>query len=378
MQKSLRSHTLRLILVLFVLALAPLAAYAQNENAETRYICNGLDPVPNGYIKTDIVEMNIDSRCMNPPGSHNPNIAVIRRFYTKPTGYTMTVCASPNVSPLPLGWSNQGSPFFNGFNYCGQTNSSFTLNARVIRRDSTSSIDDASAFVYYHYMDFLAREPDQSGWNWWTSQITQCGSNQGCIDAQRVNVSKAFFESIEFQNSGFFAYRIYKAAFGRFIRFGEFLIDTDTLTNGVVVGTAGWEDRMNNNKLNYCFAFVNRQDYRDIFQSMTNEQFVDRLFQNAGYTDFTERQRLLTMLNSNARYVVLKSFVENQTFHDREYNSNFVRSSYFGYLRRDPDEPGFNGWLNSLNSSGAYPNSNYFENISAFIHSDEYRNRFDQ
>lgn len=90
------------------------------------------------------------------------------------------------------------------------------------------------------------------------------------------------------------------------------------------------------------------------------------------------------MLNSNPRYVVLKSFVENQTYHDREYNSNFVLSSYFGYLRRNPDDApdnnmgGYNHWLTTLNNSGPYPTSNYFENISAFIHSDEYRNRFGQ
>ncbi|HEX7771344.1 MAG TPA: hypothetical protein VF435_02925, partial [Pyrinomonadaceae bacterium] len=27
-----------------------------------------------------------------------------------------------------------------------------------------------------HYLDFLLREPDQSGWDHWTGQITQCAN----------------------------------------------------------------------------------------------------------------------------------------------------------------------------------------------------------
>jgi hypothetical protein len=60
-------------------------------------------------------------------------------------------------------------------------------------------IDDARFFVRQLYLDLLLREPDQGGWDGWTGQITQCGSNQACIDQKRVEVARGIWESFEFQ-----------------------------------------------------------------------------------------------------------------------------------------------------------------------------------
>ncbi len=59
-------------------------------------------------------------------------------------------------------------------------------------------IDDARYFVGWHYRDILDREPDFDGWNFWTGEITQCGSNAGCIYGKRIDVARAFFYSGEF------------------------------------------------------------------------------------------------------------------------------------------------------------------------------------
>ena len=61
-----------------------------------------------------------------------------------------------------------------------------------------NAIDDYRVFTRVQYIDFLAREPDQGGWDYWTSQITQCGSNASCLSSQRIGVSQAFFDSSEF------------------------------------------------------------------------------------------------------------------------------------------------------------------------------------
>jgi hypothetical protein len=47
---------------------------------------------------------------------------------------------------------------------------------------------------------------------------------------------------------------------------------------------------------------------------------------------------------------------------------------YFGYLRRDPDEAGFQFWLSKLNAA----NGNFIQSqmVEAFINSIEYRTRF--
>lgn len=82
-----------------------------------------------------------------------------------------------------------------------RNSNAFHANQPDVRfaRISTNPIDDSRYFVRQHYRDFLLREPDQGGWDFWTGQITQCGSDLGCVAAFRIGVSRAFFESGEFR-----------------------------------------------------------------------------------------------------------------------------------------------------------------------------------
>ncbi|HEV7860262.1 MAG TPA: DUF4331 family protein [Pyrinomonadaceae bacterium] len=50
-------------------------------------------------------------------------------------------------------------------------------------------IDDPRFFVQQQYLDFLNREPDQGGSDYWTSQMTKCGNDERSINEQRINVS---------------------------------------------------------------------------------------------------------------------------------------------------------------------------------------------
>ena len=85
-----------------------------------------------------------------------------------------------------------------------------------------------------------------------------------------------------------------------------------------------------------------------------------------------------TALNgaTKTRAQVVRSVVEDSEFVQSEFNKAFVLMQYFGYLRRDPDEAGFNFWLNKLNQF----NGNFVaaEMVKAFITSGEYRQRFGQ
>jgi hypothetical protein len=71
---------------------------------------------------------------------------------------------------------------------------------------TNNNIDSSRVFVKYHYLDFLGRNPagdathpsDLVGWNFWTSQISQCVFDLNCIHGQRVNTGLAFFYSGEF------------------------------------------------------------------------------------------------------------------------------------------------------------------------------------
>ena len=52
-------------------------------------------------------------------------------------------------------------------------------------------------------------------------------------------------------------------------------------------------------------------------------------------------------------------------------------TEYFGYLRRNPDQGGYDFWLNVLNESGRNGNpANYRGMVCSFITSTEYQRRF--
>ena len=112
----------------------------------------------------------------------------------------------------------------------------------------------ANFFVRQHYLDFLNREPDAEGLAFWSGQITSCGADTQCIEIKRINVSAAFFLSIEFQETGYLVYRMYKAAYGNLpgapvpLMRSEFLPDTRQIGEGVEVGKPGWEAHLAANK----------------------------------------------------------------------------------------------------------------------------------
>lgn len=259
----------------------------------------------------------------------------------------------------------------------------------ISSNDSVGSqpIDDAQFFVRQHYRDFLNREPDTSGLNFWTNEITSCGSDAQCIEIKRINVSAAFFLSIEFQQTGYLSYRFYNAALNRpngLPRYLELMRDTQAVGRGIVVGATGWEAQLEANKVAYANEFVSRPEFTSLYPtSLTPTQFVDALYTHAGITpSVQERQAAIDEFNnpSGARGRVLRRVADHPALNSRETNRAFVLMQYFGYLRRNPDDPpdnnldGYNFWLNKLNQF----NGNFIdaEMVKGFITSIEYRQRF--
>jgi hypothetical protein len=260
-----------------------------------------------------------------------------------------------------------------------------------------NKIDDPQFFVSQHYRDFLNREPDASGLAFWVNEINSCGINTQCIQVKRINVSAAFFLSIEFQETGYLVYKFYKAAYNNLpgapvpVRLNEFLPDTQQIGQGVVVGAPNWQTKLEDNKKAFATQFVGRARFTTAFPtSSTPAQFVDALFANAGVTpSSTDRTAAInefggagTSADTAARGRALRRVAENSTLGQQELNRAFVLMQYFGYLRRNPNdapEPGlnfdgYNFWLNKLNQF----NGNYVaaEMVKAFITSGEYRQRF--
>ncbi len=245
--------------------------------------------------------------------------------------------------------------------------------------DVANPVDYAQYFVRQHYVDFLGREPDEAGRAFWQNQINQCGADARCVDAKRVNVSAAYFLSIEFKETGFLVYRLYRASFGRTVLLRDFLGDTQEVGKGVIVGELGWQDRLAANKSAFFAEWVRRPDFKARYDSMTNAQFVDSIYASMGVVaQASERDSLVSSLQAGAatRADVLAKMVDNADFSRLERNRAFVLMQYFGYLRRDPDDAGFNFWLSKLEQYGG--DFQRAEMVKAFLSSDEYRNRFRQ
>jgi uncharacterized repeat protein (TIGR01451 family) len=258
-------------------------------------------------------------------------------------------------------------------------------------------IDKPDFFVRQHYLDFLNREPDPPGFGFWANQIISCGNDQACIEIKRINVSAAFFLSIEFQETGYLVYRFYKAAYGNLpgapvpLKLNEFLPDTQQIGSGVVVGVGAWQTQLENNKIAFAQDFVLRSRFTAAYPAtMTPVQFVDALFTNAGVTPSTtdrnaavnEFGTALNTADTAARARALRRVAENSTLAQQETNKAFVLMQYFGYLRRNPNDPpeqglnfnGYNFWLGKLNQfNGNFVNA---EMVKAFIVSGGYRQRF--
>jgi len=285
------------------------------------------------------------------------------------------------------------SPVQRSFSQLGaHTEATFTGAASG---NGLNPLDTTEYFVRQQYLDFLGREPDDAGLNFWVNNIDSCGADSGCREAKRVDTSAAFFLSIEFQQTGYLVYRAYESAYGNLdgapvpMKLSDFKPDTREIGNGVVVLQDGWQQKLENNKRAFIAEFVQRSRFNTAYPiTMTPAQFVDKLFGNAHVpsTDpdyaaaLAEFGTATDTSDAAARARVLRRVAENSTLTRQQFNQAFVLMQYFGYLERDPnsgrdvDFTGYNFWLEKLNHfNGNFENA---EMVKAFLSSAEYRQRF--
>jgi glucose/arabinose dehydrogenase len=245
-------------------------------------------------------------------------------------------------------------------------------------------IDDPRFFVRQHYHDFLNRDPDEDGLNFWAAKIERCGADARCVEVERVNVSAAFFFSIEFQGTGFLVYRLYRLGFGRLPRYREFVRDTQEMSRGVVVGVGDWQERLAANQRAFLERFVERAEFEARYPAgQAADVYVDSLNANGGGAlAEAERDALVVGLlgGVETRATALHRVADDRDYVRAETNGAFVLMEYFGYLRRSPDDPpnnsmaGYFFWLDKLESFGG--DFHAAEMVKAFITSFEYRDRF--
>ena len=280
--------------------------------------------------------------------------------------------------------------------------------ATVTINDSASPLPNASdattAFVRQQYHDFLNREPDAAGLAFWVDNIDKCKDPARlpvgqtilqCIQTQRVLTSASFFLSIEFMQSGTFVRSFYVAALDRpatnnMPAFLEWLRDTQAVQRGVIVNQGNWQATLDANRLAFMQDFVTRAEFVGLYPTTdTPTQYINKLYLHAltrtpTATELSDGLSVFggaaTASNPTARGQALLKVTQASDFSSREFTRAFVQIEYFGYLRRNPNDPpdgnfnGYNFWLNKLNQfNGDFVQA---EMVRAFIESGEYRNRF--
>jgi hypothetical protein len=239
------------------------------------------------------------------------------------------------------------------------------VNANPVRTmfhapEGINPLEDPQFFVAQHYLDFFFRPADAEGLDYWTDRIRQCGSDATCVAQRRLEIGSAFFAEPEFQKTGYMIYRVYKAALGRRPTYAEFTADRSRLLPGPDLAAS---------TSSFLQQFVTRSEFISRYpEAMTSGGFAQALSQMAGLTN----KRGAAERIERSRGQILLDFIDNNAFKQREYAQAFITMQYFNYLHRDPDQEGFNLWLNNLNGAPG----NFSGVTCSFLSSREYQERF--
>ncbi len=257
--------------------------------------------------------------------------------------------------------------------------------------------------IRQQYLDFLSRDGDPDGFNFWVGTITPCQADAQCFHDRTIAAADAFFFEPEFQQTAGFVFRGYRAAYGntqpfpnpdnsnpaeanKLVDYSVYVADRARVVGGANLAAA---------QQAFANLFVSRTEFTNRYAAgLTGPQFVDAILatmQNADGIDLTaQRQALIDQYNNagggNAgRGMVLYRLaddnaqsnpINNRAFIDAEYNRQFALTLYFGYLRRNPDIGGFLFWQSQINSAPIRDVAKQNALVCSFVTAAEYQLRF--
>lgn len=267
-----------------------------------------------------------------------------------------------------------------------------TATLTIAENDATGQsnpILQTPFFVRMHYLDFLSREPEVG--EPWSGVLGRCGNpfnldpHSPFAGCDRLIVSQSFFGSPEFRLKGFFVYNFYRVAFNRRPEYAEIIPDMRSVTGETPTDTYA-------RRALFPVNFTERPDFKTAYSTMSNTAFINTLLDPYGLQQITApdpqnpeggvkviltRTDLINRLGATSgqalnRSQVLRAIVESDEVVAREYNGAFVAMQYYGYLRRTPEEAGFQAWLRVINEEP----QNVRLMVNGFMNSNEYRLRF--
>ncbi len=240
---------------------------------------------------------------------------------------------------------------------------------------AANPVDDSRFFITQQYADLIGHEPDQTTVERLMTQLNACNSRSDCLRARRIEISTNLLVEHELSATGVFLYGLYSTAFARLPRFME--LETD---RALIVNQKGELEAV---RMALANAFVERAEFKRKFPAtMKPAEFVDSivatLAQTSGVDFGSDRSLLINLLDdaANGRAMVLARLASDQRVVDANYNQALVLFQYFTYLRRSPDEAGYNAWVNTLKSKPLRDADAARSLVCNFLQSAEYQNRF--
>jgi len=263
-------------------------------------------------------------------------------------------------------------------------NSAATL---IINSDETGStvpnpILASPFFVRMQYLDFLSREPEPAGFQDWLNVLNNCSDVNNNPECDRITVSSSFFRSEEFQLKGYFVYLFYRVSLNRRPLYEEIIPDMRSVTGQTPA-------ELFQKRAAFANAWVARPEFSATYDTVPDDMFVFTLLSrynlsaittidpaNPDGTQFVTLtlNELISRLSAGTltRATVLRAIVQSREVDRAEFNGAFVAMQYYGYLRRTPEEAGYQDWLRHLNANP----TDFRTMVNGFMNSTEYRLRF--
>ncbi|HEY6046398.1 MAG TPA: choice-of-anchor V domain-containing protein [Pyrinomonadaceae bacterium] len=245
-----------------------------------------------------------------------------------------------------------------------------TINASDIP-GQTNPIDLTSFYVRMLYVDLLSREPDPAGFAGWVHRIDFCNQpGEPPPPCDRVTVGgDGFMRSAEFFDREFFVIRLYRTALGRIPRYD------DVADLAYVSGFLSDAD-LELNKQELVADIMSRSEFVNMYNPLTNSQYVDTMIQTAAVTlPSGVRDSWVNSLNgigtAKTRAQVFRELSERSEVSAKYLHEAQVVSCYYGFFTRNPDAAYLN-FLQRLDSGDI----NLGDLANAFINATEYRRRF--
>jgi hypothetical protein len=230
---------------------------------------------------------------------------------------------------------------------------------------TSNPIDGVNFFVRQQYLDFLGRQPDQGGFTNWVNTLAPC-PNGGfgeppTSNCDRLHVAAGFFQSDEYLNRGYWAFRFYMVSYNQRPTYAQFIPDM------AQVGGQKSPAEEEASKAAFAEAFVQRPEFTARYGAASGQALANALLATAGLPAGS-----YTAPAGRTNGQILRDIAESSAALNKFLTEGTVSILYFSFQRRDPDAQGYTNNVNTLNAN---PN-NLRHMIFIFIYSTEYRGRF--